>query len=167
MSIATSPSVINFSIPSKCSCGGNLHKHGKRKRHVIEQGKKVWYFAQRLRCNVCRKTFTILPGNMVPYKHYAATEIEQVLEKQENPQEPPHYCEAKESTLRRWLREYPPILTGLTSRLLTLAGASISLHFTDPPLQRLYKALAYFVKAPSDFCRLTWALLVGNLSHPV
>jgi hypothetical protein len=110
--------------------------------------------------------FTLLPGNMIPYKHYAAPEIEQVLNKQEKPEEPPHSCEAKESTIRRWLREFPPILTGLTFRLLTLAGASISLLSTDPPLQRLYKALAYFVKAPPDFCQLTWALLVGQ-SHPV
>jgi hypothetical protein len=155
-----------MSIPSKCSCGGNLHKHGKRKRHVIERGEKVWYFVQRLRCHACRKVLTLLPGNMMPHKHYAAPEIEQVLKKQENPEEPPHNCEAKESTLRRWLREFPQILTDLTSRLLILAGASISLLSTATPLQRLYKALAYFEKAPPDFCRLTWALLVGQ-SHPV
>jgi transposase-like protein len=158
MSIVTTPSV--------CSCGSNLHKHGKRKRHVIEQGEKVWYFVQRLRCPVCRKLFTLLPGNMMPYKHYAAPEIEQVLKKQENPEEPLQYCEAKKGTIRRWLREFPQVLTGLTFRLLTLAGAPISLLSTDPPLQRLYKALEYFVMAPSDFCRLTWALLIGQF-HPV
>ena len=166
MPIVTSPPVSNFPIPSKCSCGGNLHKHGKRKRHVIERGKKVWYFVQRLRCHACRKVFTLLPGNMMPYKHYAAPEIEQVLKKQENPEEPLHYCEAKKSTLHRWLREFPQILIGLTSRLLIMAGASISLVSTTLPLQRLSEALAYFVKAPPDFCRLTWALLVCR-SHPV
>jgi len=103
---------------------------------------------------------------MVPYKHYAAPEIEQVLKKQENPEEPLQYREANESTIRRWLREFPQVLAGLTSRLLTLAGASISLLSKEPPLQRLYKALAYFVKAPSDFCRLSWAHLVGQF-HPV
>ena len=103
----------------------------------------------------------------MPYKHYAAPEIEQALKKQENPEELPHYCEAKESTLRRWLREFPQILGDLTSRLLFLAGTSISLLSIDPPLQRLYKVLAYFVKAPPNFCRLTWALLVAGQSHPV
>ena len=166
MSIATSPSDLNFHIPPKCSCGGNLHKHGKRKRHVIEQGEKVWYFVQRLHCPACHKTFTLLRGNMMPYKHYAAPEIEQVLKKQENPEEPSHHCDAKESTLRRWLREFPQILAGLTSRLLNLAGASIFSLSTSTPLQRLDKALAYFVKAPSDFCQLTWALLIGQ-SHPI
>ena len=155
-----------MSISSKCSCGGNLHKHGKRKRHVIERGEKVWYFVQRLRCYACRKVFTLLPGNMMPYKHYAAPEIEQVLKKQENPEELPHNCKAKESTLRSWLREFPQILTDLTSRLLILAGASISLLSMATPLQRLDETLAYFVKAPPDFCRLTWAHLVIQ-SHPV
>ena len=166
MSIATSPSDLNFHIPPKCSCGGNLHKHGKRKRHVIERGKKVWYLVQRLRCHSCRKAFTLLPGNMMPYKHYAAPEIEQVLKKQENPDEPSQNCGANESTLRRWLWEFPQILTDLTSRLLILAEAFISLLSTATPLQRLYKALAYFVKTPPDFCRLTWALLITQ-SHPI
>ena len=156
-----------MSIPYKCSCGGNLHKHGKRKRHVIEQGEKVWYFVQRLHCPACRKTFTLLPGNMMPNKHYAAPEIEQVLKKQEDPEEPPHNCEAKESTLRRWLREFSQILPYLTSRLLILAGASNFFFSTATPLQQLDKALARFVKAPSDFCRLTWARLVVGQSHPI
>ena len=121
---------------------------------------------QRLRCYACRKVLTQLPGNMMPYKHYAAPEIEQVLKKRENPEEPPHNCEAKESTLRRWLREFPQILTDLTSRLLILAGASIFLLSTATPLQRIYKALAYFVATPPDFCRLTWAHLIIQ-SHPV
>jgi len=108
----------------------------------------------------------VLLDNMLPYKHYAAPEIEQVLQKQENPTGPPHECGAEESTLRRWTQEFPQILAGLTFRLLALANTSVSLLSMIRPLQRLYDALAYFVNPPPDRSRLAWAFFVSQ-SHPV
>ena len=113
-----------FNIPcTRPFCGGKFHKHGKRKRHVIERG-KIWYFVQRLRCSVCRCTRTLLQPNMLPHKHYAALEIEQVLQQQEEPAASLHECGAEESTLRRWMREIE--CTG------GFAGI-ISEHFQDLP----------------------------------
>jgi len=103
---------------------------------------------------------------MLPYKHYAAPEIEQVLQGQENSTAPPHECGAEESTLCRWKREFPQILTDLTARLLSLANASVSLFSTESPLERLYNALAYFVNPPPGQSRLAWAFFVSQ-SHPV
>ena len=102
---------------------------------------------------------------MLPYKHYAAPEIEQVLQEQEDSTAPPHECGAEESTLCRWKREFPQILTDLTARLLSLANASVSLLSKKLPLQRLYNALAYFVTPPPDSSRLAWAFFLT--SHPV
>jgi transposase-like protein len=56
---------------------------------------------RRLRCSACGRTFTLLLENMLPYKHYAAPEIEQVLLNQEEPNSLPHECGAEESTLHR------------------------------------------------------------------
>ncbi|MDR1481496.1 MAG: DUF6431 domain-containing protein, partial [Synergistaceae bacterium] len=91
---------------------------------------------QRFRCSSCGKTFTLLLPNMLPYKHYAAKEIEKVLLNQEEPSCEPHECCAEESTLQRWKREFPEILTALASRLELLAGIAISLVSRKQPLQR-------------------------------
>jgi len=101
---------------------------------------------------------------MLPYKHYAAPEIEQVLHNQENPAAPPHECGAEESTLRRWKLEFPAKLNVIASSLESLANVrSINLV---PPLQRVYKALASLVNPPPGSCCLAWAFFMSS-SHPV
>ena len=162
MSILT-PSTSNFPIPSTCfSCGGKFHKHGKRDRHVIKQG-KVWYSVQRY-CCPCGKTRTLLLDFMLPHKHYAAPEIEQVLMTQEDPTAPPHECGAEESTLRKWRLEFPPKLSALAAFFESVINISnISLV---PPLQRLYNALASLAHPPLKHCRLAWAFFVSQ-SHPL
>ena len=119
---------------------------------------------QRLRCASCGKTRTLLLDNMLPHKHYAAPEIEQVLHEQENPTDPPHECGAEESTLRRWRLEFPPKLNALAAFFESLANTT-KVHLL-PPLQRLYNALASLAHPPSDHIRLAWAFFVSQ-SHPV
>jgi hypothetical protein len=101
---------------------------------------------------------------MLPYKHYAAPEVEQVLKENENPGVLPHECGAEESTLRRWIQEFPAILSALAAHLESLANIS-STHLL-PPLQRLYKALAFIVPLPTGHCFLAWAFFVIK-SHPL
>ena len=152
-----------FPIPSTCSfCGGKTHKHCKRERHVIEQGKKIWHFVQRRRCfNKCGKTRTLLLPNMLPHKHYAASEIEQVLQAQENPTTPPHECGAEESTLRRWKLEYLPKISALAAFFEPVVNINLL-----PPLQRLYNALNTLAQPPPNHSRLAWAFMMSQ-SHPV
>ena len=158
------PSVAAFPLPPACFiCGGKIHKYGKRKRHVIEQG-KVWYDVQRYHCTKCGTTRTLLRINMLPYKHYAAPEIEQVLQKHENPAAHPHECGAEESTLYRWLQEFPGKLNVLAAYLESLANI-LSIHLA-PPLQRVYNALASLAPAPPDSCHLGWAFFVSQ-SNPL
>jgi hypothetical protein len=97
---------------------------------------------------------------MLPYKHYAASEIEQVLNKHENPSEPSHECGAEESTIRRWIRDFPEILSALAAHLETLAN--ISQINNIPPLQRVYTALASLASPPPDCSRLAWAYYWRN-----
>ena len=162
MSIVT-PTASKFPIPTRCSCGNKFYKHDKRRRHVIEQG-KVWYLVRRLRCPVCKKTHTLLLDNMLPHKHYAAPEIEQVLQNQEDSTSPPHECGAEESTLRRWRREFPQILTNLTYCLLKLANVSLSLLSETKPLQRLYNTIALQANPPPIHSRLAWAFFMSQFN---
>jgi len=142
-----------FSNPDTCPyCGSKkIHKYGKRNRHVIEK-EKVWYKVQRYHCinYECGVYFTLLLPNMLPHKHYAAPEIEQVLKKQEDPAAPHHECGAEESTLRRWMREFPPKLSGLAAFLESLAN--ISQTCLIAPLQRIYYALSLLYHPPLQDC---------------
>jgi transposase-like protein len=168
MSILTQPA-SQFPIPCSCKyppCVGKLHKHGKRDRHVIEL-KKVWYSVQRFRCSVCGKTFTLLQPNMLPFKHYAASEIEQVLQKHEDPSAVEPVCDAEESTIYRWKRDFPAILTELAARLASLAKTTKEALFSKAcPLQGVYNVLKLLVHPPSDSSRLAWAYF-WDASHPV
>jgi len=156
-----------FPDPDTCPyCGSKkFHKHGRRDRHVIEQ-KKTWYQVQRFLCThfECGQTFTLLLPNMLPHKHYAAPEIEQVLQQQEDPTASPHECGAEESTLRRWIEEYSQKLSALAASLESLANVSTTRLIT--PLKRIYNALGLLVHPPPGRDRLAWAFFIGR-SHPV
>ena len=101
---------------------------------------------------------------MLPHKHYAAPEIEQVLQSQEDPAAPPHECGAEESTLRRWKQEFPEKLSVLAAFLESLINTS-AIRLV-PPLQRVYNALGHLVHPPPNQSRLAWAFSVSQ-SHPV
>jgi len=153
-----------FPIPDICHyCSSKkFHKHGTRERHVIEQGVKTWHLVQRFLCidDDCGKAFTLLLPNMLPHKHYAAPVIEQVLQNQEDPATPLHECEAEESTIRRWLKEFSQKLCALAASLELLANVSITRLVT--PLQRVYNILD-LLDLPPDQSRLAWAFF---LAHP-
>ena len=101
---------------------------------------------------------------MLPHKHYAAQEIEQVLNKQENSTSPPHECGAEESTLRRWILEFPSKLSALATLLEQLVN--ISMTRLVAPLQRVYNALDLLVRPLTEHSRLAWAFFVSQ-SHPL
>jgi hypothetical protein len=97
---------------------------------------------------------------MLPYKHYAAGEIEQVLQEQENPIEFRHECGAEESTIRRWKSEFPWKLSALAASLEVLVKISRIRLLT--PLQRIYDALSLLAHPPPpDQSRLAWAFFWG------
>ena len=159
--------LTQFPTPNRCPyCGcGKIYKHGKRKRHFIKQGKN-WRKVQRFYCthSDCGKFFTLLLPNMLPHKHYAAPEIEQVLQEQEDPTASRPECGAEESTLRRWRLEFPPKLSALAASLESLVNVSMTRLVA--PLQRVYNALNLLVRPPLDQSRLAWAFFLGKF-HPV
>ena len=101
---------------------------------------------------------------MLPHKHYAAPEIEQVLQQQEDPAAPLHECGAEESTLCRWMREFPPKLSALAAFFESLANVSVTRLVA--PLQRVYNALDKLIHPPSDQSRLAWAFFGEATKRP-
>jgi hypothetical protein len=97
---------------------------------------------------------------MLPRKHYAAGEIEQVLQEQEDPSGPLTECGAEESTIRRWKREFPWKLSVLAASLEALANISRICLLT--PLQRIYGVLSSLTHPPPPGqSRLAWAFFWG------
>lgn len=85
---------------------------------------------KRFRCCVCRKTFTVLKRFMLPFKHHAASEIEEVLSGDKE-------CgtHADERTIGRWRKAFHTVLPALCTLLEDLAeavfGSKVSL--SAPP----------------------------------
>lgn len=101
---------------------------------------------------------------MLPYKHYSAYEIEEVLRQEENLTTSPHECGAEESTLRRWKQEFPDKLSEIAALLESLANMSNTLLLSS--LRRIYKALEYMILSPPTHGRLAWAFFLSK-SHLV
>jgi hypothetical protein len=111
---------------------------------------------------------------MLPHKHYSAIEIEEVLREEETKEErsigPPNRfeCQAEESTLRRWRKEFPEKIRQIASKLEAEAKtAALSFTSAKSGLQRCRDALVSLGFAfSSDTCCLAWAFFVSK-THPV
>ncbi|MEA4880157.1 MAG: DUF6431 domain-containing protein [Synergistaceae bacterium] len=113
-------------------------------------GEKRRYFVKRFRCCVCRKTFTLLKRFMLPFKHHAASEIEEALYSGKS-------CgtHADERTIGRWTKEFGALLPVLSALVENLAeaffGSKSSLPAVpDSPLKRLCRATALLGKLPGE-----------------
>jgi hypothetical protein len=111
---------------------------------------------------------------MLPYKHYSAVEIEEVLleneAEEENSTAPPSKfeCQAEESTLRRWRDEFPEKIRQMASQLEARAKtAAVSLTLVKSGIQRCRDALLSlgFVIFRDASC-LAWAFFLSK-THPV
>lgn len=82
-------------------CGGALCSRDRRRRKVIlKDGRCIVLFIRRLRCKNCGKIHAELPNLVQPFKHYASSVIQKVLNGHSED------CCAEDSTIRRWLHEF-------------------------------------------------------------
>jgi hypothetical protein len=112
---------------------------------------------------------------MVPYKHYAASEIEEVLEKAERTEEEP-VCglpetHAEESTMQRWKKDFSEQMPQLAGQLEQIAvdlgmGETSLIRLSEKPLQRLRAAVNVLQELPSKISSLVYALWL-LIFHPV
>ena len=120
---------LEFSVKSNedpvCPiCGGRLEKKDwvRRIRRKIG-GEAEWLLIERRRCmnESCRKTHRLLPDCSVPYKHYEAGVIEDVID---GILDEDALCEEEypsESTLERWRRWAEELLPNMEGHIRSAA----------------------------------------------
>jgi hypothetical protein len=124
-------------------------------------------------CTQCKKTFTILPPFLFPFKHYVASEIERVLchifnglEASKAP------SEASESTIWRWHKEFGSKMTEWMGRLEAIVFLLYKqmpdiLQLTPHPLKRLEQTLSSLPALPAQWTVMTKTLWWLKNSHPL
>jgi hypothetical protein len=142
-------------------------------RQAISDGIKHICQVPRFLCVQCKKTFTLLPHFLLPFKHYAVSEIEGVLRHLSDGgklSEAP--SEADESTMRRWRKEFDLKLetwAGILEAKLIRLGKSIPgiIQCLSHPLKRLEQILSCLPALPLQWTVLTKTLWWLNNSHPL
>lgn len=86
-------------------CGGKLRYRDRRQRVCKSYGgRKVWILIRRLKCSKCSKLHEELPDMLVPYKHYKAEVIENVIDEVCTPDDLETEDYPCEKTMGRWKR---------------------------------------------------------------
>ncbi len=86
-------------------CGSSLCKRDKKHRvHKEAGGKKHWFVINRLKCTneKCGRLHNELPDCMVPYKHYGAGIIEDVVDEVRTSDDPETEDYPCEGTMKHW-----------------------------------------------------------------
>lgn len=106
-------------IPYCPHCSREMRVAGSRKRKVTGlDGKEKVLIIRRLRCDSCRRIHHELPDFIVPYKHYSAEVVENILQE---PEETADFCSPCEnSTVRRTIRWFSLLLSYLEAAVRSL-----------------------------------------------
>lgn len=136
-------------------------------------GEKKWCRVRRFRCTSCNKTFSRLPDFLLPYKHYVAREIEQVLQTFSGIKPSAQLSTgAEESTLRRWRKEFLHKMQHWAGSLEAKAqewfqrGHSL-LTVPSQPMRRLELAVSLLPKLPPRWPLFIQAIYWLQPSHPL
>jgi hypothetical protein len=91
------------------SCHGQLKFHGCYRRYLKdEESNRERGWVAQVHCGACGAYPALIPGFIMPYKHYSAEVIECVIAESENGEnvEKLGGCAADVSTMRRWVRQF-------------------------------------------------------------
>jgi transposase-like protein len=150
-----------------------VQRHGTRDRKYLSNGIEQICQVQRFLCNNCKKTFTLLPHFLLPFKHYVVSEIEQVLchvlgggKISEAP------SGASESTLSRWCKEFGEKMVGwagiLEAKFIRLGKPIPSIiQCLSHPFKRLEADLSLLPALPGQWTVITKVLWWLKNSHPL
>jgi hypothetical protein len=152
---------------------GSRPRQGKATNKVTGEGETHQYQACRFFCPQCQKSFTSLPADLLPDKHYVAAEIEDVVGhllaggKVSNA---PSAADA--STMRHWLKEFgqklPQWAASLEDMIFQRSGLAPSLvRLLSNPLKRLEEALSRLPPLPSRCTVMVKTLWWLENSHPL
>lgn len=124
------------------SCGGHLSVHDHRVRRVIlKSGRKVTLLVPRGRCPKCRRLHVELPNFVVPFKHYEAQAIQDVVDGPGKMS-----CPAEDSTMRRWIAEFRRLKPKLEVILRLSCGGAFPL-FGPSLLERLRRKAKHWASS--------------------
>lgn len=126
---------------------GHLHPRDIRKRcHKLAGGVREWYIIRRLKCGECGRLHNELPDCLVPYKHYDAQLIEDVVDgtvSEEDPETEDYPCENTMKHWKWWLSHNEANINGqirLSAYCLLDLGTGF-LRSTDSLLKELRKKI--------------------------
>lgn len=106
-------------IPYCPHCGREMRVAGSRRRRVRRlDSEVVTLIIRRLRCDACRRIHHELPDFIVPYKHYSAEVIEDILRGAEKTAGSCSPCE--NSTVRRTVHWFSLLLSYFEAALRSL-----------------------------------------------
>lgn len=139
----------------------------------MSEGVKRQCQVQRFRCTQCKKTFTLLPPFLLPFKRYVVSEIEAVLRHfldGKTLSEAP--CQASESTLWRWCKEFGCKMVewaGMMEAQFIRLGKPVPglMQSLSNPLKRLEQKLSCLPALPLQWTVITKTLWWLKNSHPL
>ena len=150
-------------IPCPC-CGNDLKVVGSRRRKFKTACQEKILIIRRLRCLGCSRIHHELPDCLVPYKRYAAEDIEQVLTGAQ-----PAELVADDSTLYRLKKWF-------NDRLVYLLGGlrSIAIRLGQDPVQEpsvlsqsVHQRIGHYVgNEPGWLARIVRAIVNANWNRP-
>lgn len=168
------------------TCTGNLVGYGIINRHIKdENSQKVWYKISRKKCSDCNKTHNMIPDFMLPYKHYKAEIIQEVIDNEEEAKtnvktetktdscpvndknevnkDVGMYIAAEESTIYRWKKWFRDMQEKLNSNLKAIWQVNKRLFF--PLLDNTISLLTEFRKSGGNWLAKTIGLTI-NAGYP-
>lgn len=106
-------------VPYCPHCGREMCVVGSRKRKVARaSGSRIVLVIRRLRCDSCRRIHHELPDFIVPYKHYSAEVIENILKEAKKTAD--FYSPCENSTVRRTIQWFSLLLSYLEAAVQSL-----------------------------------------------
>ena len=105
------------------SCHGQLEFHGSYRRYLKdEESNREQGWVAQVHCEACGTYPALIPDFIMPYKHYSAEVIENVIAAYENGEnvECLDGCAADISTMRRWVRQFKERGTRAVGWLLSI-----------------------------------------------
>lgn len=104
----------NESLPCPL-CGGHLISRDSRRRRLIrDDGNSITLQIRRLLCKKCNTLHSELPDIVQPFKHYASSVIQKVLDGRTDD------CPAEDTTIRHWIHEFCGVLEEVNAALVSL-----------------------------------------------
>ena len=155
-----------------CPHCGELLRYRDRRKRLMKwyNGEKKAFSLRRMRCARCRRLHNELPDILVPYKHYAAEIIENVVDDVSTPDDlstEDYPCERTMQRWKDWIRKNTQQIDGYLKSIgsrVSVSGYEL-LRSGDSLLQKLRDKGAGWLAAVNRAIYNTGGRLLAWLPH--